>query len=435
MPKHILAKRLRKLTNPELNIRSDSNTMSSTMIDETKVKSEKSLFYWVFLGPISMLLSMTLLIVKTPAEFMTLPALAIIGVGLTWMTRLKGLVASLVILFAFTVYQVITNPSADSLWFLGATFSMAFSFLITYLTLEEAEQVVSQWKEGSILAFRSLMDTEVKVKALEEDHSIERENLLTQVVELEKSKTEIAATLSTLEKVQELSRLELVSSLSKHDEALEELYDLRHKKRILEDELEVTVDSLANARKAIEKYEGDKAKSLEMNSHIDTLTRERDLLESTLSSLQEELEGKVQEIQSLHGKLEDLIQSLEEEKNKPPQVIEVKVEVPAQVAEPVEEPLYNQPPATESEYRRLFGMHRQLREQFNEKSHQLDVARKELFIISEKANLLEIQLAENDHQDAPALRELSRHFEELSYKYDEAIKEIETLEEIISQKL
>ena len=76
-------------------------------------------------------------------------------------------------------------------------------------------------------------------------------------------------------------------------------------------------------------------------------------------------------------------------------------------------------------------MHRQLREQFELKSSQLDEARKNLFFVQEEASALKIDLKELQMQEAPEVKQLSEEVETLLFKLDEQQSEIQKMEALI----
>lgn len=394
------------------------------MINESTARSERGVFSWVILGPISMLLSLSLLTLKTPTEFYSLPLTAIVGVGLTSVFRLKGLLGSLGLLFAVAAYEISMNVQTDSLWFIGSTFTMAFSFLITFLTIEEAGEVVGSWREAALKYTHEMTHSESKIQSLEEELTKEKTKLVARVKELETEQKSALLQYETLEKIQELSRIELISSLSKQDELLEELFSSRHKIKKFEEQSETVSSTLEGHRKLIDKLQNENAMNKEMSAHIQTLTREKDLLESTLSHLQEELDQLEIAKNTAEAKAQEVREVIVE--------VPVTVEVPVKVEPILSDEFLDIPPANESEFRRLFGMHRQIREQFVEKSATLDSTRKELFIVSEKANLLEREIKELEAKESPELLQLTGELDRLAQKYESALKEIASLEELIS---
>lgn len=338
------------------------------MTANTAVSSERSALLWGFLGPLFALSSATLLYVKEVEDFHFILLATLIGLSLTWVFRLKGLIISLALLVAFSLTL---KGDVPLLWTLGALASMALAFLLTYLTLDDAEEKVLRWQKNL-----TMRETEVKTAD-------------TKVISLEKELEQAKKEYTSLEQVQELTRIELLSALAEQETLKEEITKLSHAKRKLEEEFEDQTFRLEGKRKLIEKLQNESALNQEMAEHIETLTREKDLLESTLSRLQAELE----------------------EKSAIPQVQQVEA-----------------PPATEPEYRRLFGLYKQLREQFTEKTALLDQTRRELFLANEKVALFEKEMSEIHLHEQP-------HVERLAVQLEDAQKEVAHLEELVSNLL
>lgn len=358
-------------------------------IAEVKAETRKDLLFWVLLGPICLLAALSLLIHKSPGHLYYLPVVALSGMALTWTLRLRGFLLALAFLFTVSFAQIVWFGAPDALWFLGVVFALAFSFLVTLLTLDEAEEVAHTWhKEAShyLHHFTHL--------------STEKETLGKRLLHLQRTNESKESEIKSFEQVQELARLELLSSLSKQEALTRELAESERQKNLLEEQLESADHHVNENEKLIEKLQSENSlnKSLrkEMSDQIDTLSRERELLESTLNRLQAELE--------------------------------TKLPIPAPEAYQLDGLVF-----TEAEFRRLSGQHKQLREQFADKSLVLDQTRKELFLAQEKASSLEKELAELDFKEPPALPELSHAFEELSQKHAQALEEILALEIILER--
>lgn len=345
------------------------------MTANSDISTEKGALLWGFLGPLSALSSVTLLYVKGVNDFHYILLATLVGLSLTWILRLRGLFISLVFLVAvsFTL-----KGDVELWWSFGALAAIALSFVLTYLTLDNVDEKMSEWRESATSRETEVKTADTKVLTLEN--------------ELEQVKKEYSA----LEQVQELTRIELLSALAERETCKEEITKLSHAKRKLEEEFEDQNFRLEGKRKLIEKLQNESALNQEMAEHIETLTREKDLLESTLSRLQAELEEK------------SVVAPLQE--------IEV-------------------PPANEPEYRRLYGLYKQLREQFAEKTTLLDQTRRELFLANEKVALIEKEMNEFQMQEQPHVEQLTTELEAAEQKYEEALAEVSHLEQLVSNLL
>ena len=356
------------------------------MTSNTTTTAERGLFFRLLLGPISLMGSLSLLILKTPENFFLASFVMVLGMGLTAFFRLKGLLSSLVLLSALVVYRMLFSD-AGSLWFFGAVFTVALSYVITLLTLEDVQEKFSDVKDA---LFDSFKEKEEKI-------------------------FEVQEALKSQEKVLELSRVELVSETSKLKSLEAQFSKLSEEKKALEKAFHDRELSLKAWQDKAERFEREKkletSKLEELYPLIERLEREKDLFENTVSRIQAELE-------QVQMELEQSQTELKAEKAKP-------------APEFKPEPAPEEPPKSESEWRRLWGMHRQLREQFEMKSSQLDQARKDLFTYQEEAATLKIALTELESEPAPELKVLTQELESLYKKIDDQEQEIEKLEALV----
>lgn len=93
-------------------------------------------------------------------------------------------------------------------------------------------------------------------------------------------------------------------------------------------------------------------------------------------------------------------------------------------------------PCPDLEVRRINGMYKQLRQQFEEKSSLLDATRKELFHTQEKLTSMQIELRERQYEVTDVERELQRCLAELERDQKEINyshkKEVEQLQDLVA---
>jgi hypothetical protein len=377
----------------------------------------RSVFFLTLLGPFSTLLTLSLFLLATPAQFYYIPLSLILGSAATWIFRSSGFAFSVSFLSVFVIYHLLNHTMG--LWFIGATVSTVLSFMITWLTVDEADRLVGTFRSEAVEAHNIRDDVELKLAQYEERHAKEKESFQQHVSVLEKELSFRTSSLESIENIQELSRVELLSMTTKYEETQRLAADLQAAYGKLEEKVEdqiVLIDILKEkaARQdkmadelyqlkveIVEKETEKQAVIDEMNEHLETLTREKDLLENTLSKLQGELEQREKTIHQL--------------KEKPPE----EPALPQDIVEP-------------REYRRLFGMYKQLRDQFDEKQLHLDQARKDLFYAQENLSLTEKAKEEWEFKEHPSIKVLTRDIEELTRKNEEARREISNLEDLIS---
>lgn len=175
---------------------------------------------------------------------------------------------------------------------------------------------------------------------------------------------------------------------------------------------------------------------LEMSDQIETLKREKELLELTIHKLQHETE-QFSSLKHEKEKLENSLSStLEELENIRCSVIQAAAkEVPSIPNKETTDTNFVQ------EYslrRRAEGMYLQLKDQFNEKSATLDEARRQLFHTQESLMQLQRNLKEREQFGTdPQVQSLTRHILKMQNQCDLNEKfyntEIDILQEIITK--
>lgn len=318
------------------------------------------------------------------------------GLAITALLGLRSLFL-VIPLLAFSFYTLLPF----NLWSLGLFFLVSLSYFQSALALNDQDdelktkeellkeryvhslhekealnvQIAKELSEKSIGYLHAKEENKTLAKTLElargelKQLTAERESLL-------REKTAYLKQIGDLEALKEdyfnLKEALKASNLSNREKDLE-LASLKQKI----EQLELTIPDQEAIKQVIVR---------EMNEHIETIEREKSLLESTVSRLQGELE-------EWQASSETIINP--------------------------------------SEHRRLQGMYNQLREQFEAKSNLLNETRKELFQVQEQAHVLAKQV--NEYQlTGEGIPQLTLEIAHLLSQQEEAKNEIIRLEELIS---
>lgn len=386
----------------------------------------------LLLGPLFLLAAFTLLSMQ---GVVPLYSLAILASGLL-LAALLGVYALAIIipLTGVMFYQLLPLD----LWTVGLFSAVSLAFVQTALadSMPDAELV-----EKEELLKERYTHTLHEKEAL----NLELDKQLIQSLELGKLKLEV----DSQEKVLELARLEVTALLKEKEEVQKERASLEINLAKLEEKLfeaESVKEALKESNQALrEKTETVKelqAKISELESsypdqeaikqaiiqemaeHIESLEKEKSLLESTLSKLQ----GELDDTRNLNDNIiETLKKELEETKKASVNTLQLlKKEL-----EEAKNPSFENIEVNPAHFSKLQGMYKQLREQFEEKTLLLDQTRKELFHTSEKAEVLQREIAELQLQGR-GLPELLEQLNNLDSHKTNLEAEIVRLEELIS---
>ncbi len=276
---------------------------------------------WFLIGPLSLLLTGLLQLMKPAANHLYLPYFAIFGLFFCWQWKLKGLTLVLATLSLLIIYQFNHIPETERLWELGMAVATALGLFITALSCEEAYE-----------PFHAIFQQS-------NDLQQENENLQNKIQTLEIESNHSMALLRS-----NLAGMEEQSQQSKKE--------FQHKIIFLEHDAE----KLKNENRSLKS-------SL---TELDLSYRNLCLTDA----------AKEEEIETLKKQLSDT-QKLWEESQK---VVKEKENT-----------------CDSNEIKRYKGLYLQLKEQFEEKSAQLDKIRYELFHAHEE---LEHQRRSKEEQDA-----------------------------------
>lgn len=349
---------------------------------------EKQIFVGPFLGPFLTLLTLSIVLFYYAPQHMELPLAGLAGIYCSWKWHVRGTAIAWVLLAAATGLKSVNSPEMSLWWNISLAVSLGLASLITALTQRNISDHL-EWKyQDSIEQHSRLAISEARLNTILQTIQQERADVQQQIQTMEMQLKEKTDAQVDYMQFMEIARKELNHTKSENEQLQKEITDCRRALLEADDELKSCKQALSlmqnqsetvqmqnkeltDLRHAVQAYQHQivsykddlrrnqhqQTLILEMSELIETLSREKKLLESTLGSLQEELEST---------------------KNK---------ETTDEIGVSKESP---------RELRRLEGFYRQLREQFEEKTRILDETRQELFHTQENLMRAERELSEKE---------------------------------------
>ncbi len=435
---------------------------------------EFQVLLWTFVGPFVALLTFFIILMKDPVTAPYFAFSVLVGLPLCWKWQKIGLGFACGILLMSLFLALNLIPSEEIWWHLGMTVSVIIGFTVTALSLEEAQQSLWKMQEDAEHQVQNLIRRDEKFHldrvALESQVNSLQSTILSLTIkseQLEKVVAEKSLQLQASRELVDMAREELIATQAEQEKNLQELFEKRHSishlqerfddcqaqlrvlstKTIHQSKLEEELQQIKQELKAEEQqrvqlekgmaertaalYRAEselekmqirqKALSDEMSECIDSLTREKGLLESTLKHLQDELES----MRGLVGQIEDEKESFRKQiETKAAFSIETLAITEAKKNKPVHAPSPEK-------------MYLQLKEQFEEKSSVLHATRRELFRAQEQLLLHSLESEESQRsQMSVPFSQLESHLRKLEAERAneiEALKlEIQKLEELIT---
>lgn len=186
--------------------------------------SETKPLFWMLLGPLLMMLTITL-----SAPFMSnpfLPLIAVSGLVFSWRYRVSGFALTLMGLITYFAFSYLFGHSDVFLWKLGWGASLVLGLTISFLSMEELKNYYAKMKNGKE---KALEDLQISLHSFEEKTAVEKrvqdKEIETLKDELSSAREEVEALLNLIEasriesdKVYKQSDILTHESLEKHRE-------------------------------------------------------------------------------------------------------------------------------------------------------------------------------------------------------------------------
>lgn len=402
----------------------------------------------VMLGPLFVIGIVLAMNIHAASLQWKLPLISLVGLLLCYFWRWRGCLLASALLFTASAFELFQHPSAGIAWTLLLALSFAVSFVVTTLFLDESQAILDRLSGHTHQAEEALMQIK-ELSNVQTQLESERQALTLHLGQVKKELLEKEENLRSHEKLIGIVREELMASHSQQEKLLQELFESHQQVAVLEQQAARLQDQQAQAQRAMQEaaqsaltketdiHQAQEAQVLhdvliqEMKEQINVLSIEKQSLERTLTSLQNEFEdlsllaakkseisdAQYVEIRFLKAIVEELkiaqaqatnisnANLLSDRDAFKSEILSLKQELREKEILIQESALQKLESATivneeeckrSRELRRMEGLYRQMREQFNEKSLMLDSTRRELFCMQEKFLSLQKELEEKE---------------------------------------
>lgn len=210
--------------------------------------------FWVILGPMVYMATFMIYFLKLALPIALIPMVATLSLLLCWRWKLKGLTVSIILLAASLGYYYPGLTADERFWQVGLAMSFALASLITALSSEETEAMIMALSVESESRLEHLRRLDEKLKMQKKAAKHESDDLKNQINKV--------LTLSAEKEGKVIAQEEVIEILREELKALRDTFS--------QDKIDPSVVA-------------------SLKETVDTLSREKELLQSTLSKLQKEL--------------------------------------------------------------------------------------------------------------------------------------------------
>ncbi|MCB1109569.1 MAG: hypothetical protein KDK64_01185 [Chlamydiia bacterium] len=165
--------------------------------------SETKPLFWMLLGPLLMMLTITL-----SAPFMStpfLPLCAVAGLVVSWRFRLSGFALTLMGLVLYFALTYLFGHKDIFLWKIGWGLSLVMGLTISFLSMEELKSYYAKVKEGKE---KALSELQISLHSFEEKTATEKRTLDQEIETLKEELSSAREEVEALLNLVEASRIE-----------------------------------------------------------------------------------------------------------------------------------------------------------------------------------------------------------------------------------
>lgn len=265
---------------------------------------------WAMLGPMCVILSLSLLVLKPSSDRIYLPFASAIGLALCYQWKWRGIAIALSLLGAALAYRFFGMPNEDRLWEMGMGLALALGFVITALSVEETQQRIQSSVVDSTTEQSKFSGLEAQLKTLAEVSQA-------QIQDLKKTAEERHEQVKAYEHMVALAREELISTRKEHEQLHQEVIRRRHSEALAQEKMaECQKEVQLLSAQILEEKSKDRIeisrlkKSLEQLESDAANDKSKDGIE--ISRLKKSLEQKETEATKLNGQCQKLEKEIEE---------------------------------------------------------------------------------------------------------------------------
>ncbi len=435
-------------------------------MEQTKSSSDFQIPFWIVLGPLVLLATLVTGYLNPSSLPISFLAAALGGLVCSYIWKLRGAISASL---GFILISLFTLNSAEWYWTFSLETAVILSFFITALSKQEIDELFLKIHEQIPLHQDKLQ----KLEELYLQTDQERLELLqltkeqaTQLAQLEEEKSAFQTHLIEIQKQNQ-------KQLEDHQHQLHEKQESQRKEiELLEKQ---NLDLKQNHKHLSERLEHHRQEIAEFVQKQNKSQQEKDQLQqkwqaalktseeqtSLVQALKVELaqagaevgkeKEKNQQLQSemlhkeneIQNRLEEAKQSLQQMTEEKKQVIHMLKEVEAErdgLLKPQIEEKESLPSVSQQELKRAEGLYKQMRAQFEEKGHLLDLTRQELFQTQEKLTALQRTQEEQlvfgeDPLQRALIRQLIKQERSATLIQEQTQQEIHALQDFISALL
>lgn len=274
---------------------------------------------WSALGPLLLTCTLLAIAIRPTATPWEMPVIAIGGLFLCYQWRWKGVWTALALLAAVTTYIMLSAASAHLFWMIALTFSIASSFIITGLSLEEAGHLWEHTHKDTKSRLESSQLYNERLQTAQQRAEQEKNELVTRYQELQEQYRLSDKKREEAEQLISFIREELGTSAESQQQISQELLEARKQVSAFQQRLERLshVAQIADTHDAqVEELKRLLAARDKEIEHLSTVEMEKQLAERGLLQLQSEFEGLSAAHQQQEIECEQLKHALEKTQEK-----------------------------------------------------------------------------------------------------------------------
>nr|WP_249274285.1 hypothetical protein [Parachlamydia sp. AcF125] len=185
------------------------------------------------MGPFVTLLTFSVLLSKGLASSFYLPALILIGFPICWKWKIRGFALALSTLCLFFAISYSHIPLEERFWQFGMGMAIALAFAVTALSFEEVEELIRSLQIESSSRLTNLLNLDEKYKISEGKLHEECEALKEQIQIFQSQIKEKDSQIQRQEKLLEVVRNEFSATQSQQESLLNEIFQKRHEAELL----------------------------------------------------------------------------------------------------------------------------------------------------------------------------------------------------------
>lgn len=266
---------------------------------DSKVSAKASLLSIV--GPMSVLLSVLLLVIKESPFYIDLSVTALMGLLLCWRWKQTGLMAATALLAAVFGYDYFVEHQSVGLWDMGLVGSIQLSFIVTTLASLELLDRFYAFKNSVIAQYQ---DTIEKSLAFEAERQVLQAKVAEGLQKLQASMDQVKVKTESAEMFERLlnmARTELLDQTTQAQKLEDQLANVRREMHLLQEkneDAEIQQDEFRSVRAILTAKEEEIARLRKRSDEVEQQAIESEALQTLLDAREKELadiQGKYEE--------------------------------------------------------------------------------------------------------------------------------------------